>query len=160
ERILNGLRGNMGVPPSTLPGPASATPRTREIWRPLARRRGMLAAIGTLCAAAFGVGAALMPWRAIAPIARPDTSVFSEATIARGKQLAALGDCVVCHTAANGVPNAGGRPLQTPFGIIHSTNITPDVATGIGAWSYPAFERAMREGVHRDGRNLYPAFPY
>jgi nicotinate dehydrogenase subunit B len=30
----------------------------------------------------------------------------------------------------------------------------------MGAWSYPAFERAMREGVHRDGRHLYPAFPY
>jgi nicotinate dehydrogenase subunit B len=56
--------------------------------------------------------------------------------------------------------NAGGRPLQTPFGTIYGTNITPDVETGIGAWSYPAFERAMREGVHRDGRHLYPAFPY
>ncbi len=50
--------------------------------------------------------------------------------------------------------------LETPFGIIYSTNITPDVETGIGAWSYPAFERAMREGIHRDGRQLYPAFPY
>ena len=56
--------------------------------------------------------------------------------------------------------NAGGRPLETPFGMIYSTNITPDVETGIGAWSYPAFERAMREGIHRDGRHLYPAFPY
>ncbi|MFX9696165.1 cytochrome C, partial [Acinetobacter baumannii] len=36
----------------------------------------------------------------------------------------------------------------------------PDVETGIGNWSYPAFERAMREGIHRDGRHLYPAFPY
>jgi nicotinate dehydrogenase subunit B len=41
-----------------------------------------------------------------------------------------------------------------------STNITPDLETGIGGWSYPAFERAMRRGVHRDGHNLYPAFPY
>ena len=55
-------------------------------------------------------------------------------------------------------PAAGA--LETPFGIIYSTNITPDVETGIGAWSYPAFERAMREGIHRDGRHLYPAFPY
>ena len=62
--------------------------------------------------------------------------------------------------SANGILNAGGRPLQTPFGTIYSTNITPDVETGIGAWSYPAFERAMREGIHRDGRHLYPAFPY
>ena len=86
-------------------------------------------------------------------------SVYSAATIARGEQLAALGDCAVCHTWQNGVLNAGGRPLETPFGIIYSTNITPDVETGIGAWSYPAFERAMREGIHRDGRHLYPAFP-
>jgi nicotinate dehydrogenase subunit B len=87
--------------------------------------------------------------------------VFSTATIARGQQLAALGDCAVCHTAANGgVINAGGRPLETPFGIIYATNITPDAETGIGGWSYPAFERAMREGIHRDGRQLYPAFPY
>ena len=47
--------------------------------------------------------------------------------------------------------NAGGRALATPFGMIYSTNITPDPETGIGAWSYPAFERAMREGIHRDG---------
>ena len=50
--------------------------------------------------------------------------------------------------------------MQTPFGIIYSTNITPDEATGIGNWSYPAFERSMREGIHRDGKHLYPAFPY
>jgi len=54
----------------------------------------------------------------------------------------------------------GGFPLPTPFGTVIATNITPDVETGIGAWSYPAFARAMRQGIHRDGRNLYPAFPY
>ncbi|MFZ2155404.1 MAG: cytochrome c, partial [Bradyrhizobium sp.] len=75
-------------------------------------------------------------------------------------QLAALGDCAVCHTSVNGAVNAGGRPIETPFGTIYATNITPDVETGIGAWSYPAFERAMREGIHRDGKHLYPAFPY
>src|SRR3981081_3735781 len=80
--------------------------------------------------------------------------------MAGGRQLAALGDCAVCHTVANGIINAGGRPLEAPFGTIYSTNITPDPETGIGAWSYPAFERAMREGIHRDGRHLYPAFPY
>ena len=77
-----------------------------------------------------------------------------------GQQLAALGDCAVCHTQADGAINAGGRAIETPFGIVYATNITPDPETGIGAWSYPAFERAMREGIHRDGRHLYPAFPY
>src|SRR5690606_23136593 len=58
------------------------------------------------------------------------------------------------------IPNAGGLALETPFGKIYTTNITPDKETGIGTWSYAAFERAMREGIHRDGRHLYPAFPY
>ncbi|MDI9682594.1 cytochrome C, partial [Burkholderia cenocepacia] len=56
--------------------------------------------------------------------------------------------------------NAGGLALDTPFGTIYTTNLTPDPDTGIGAWSYPAFARAMREGISRDGSHLYPAFPY
>ena len=160
ERILKGLRGDAPIVPEALPTPL-LSPTTDDKWHnPFAGRRGVLATAAALCAAVVGIGAAVLPWRAIAPIARPDASVYAAATIARGQQLAALGDCAVCHTSINGVLNAGGRPLETPFGVIYSTNITPDVATGIGAWSYPAFERAMREGVHRDGKQLYPAFPY
>ncbi|KJC46769.1 aldehyde dehydrogenase [Bradyrhizobium sp. LTSP885] len=159
ERILKGLRGEQPAAPAPLPPPKSAAPLDR--WQnPFIKRGGILAGVAALCAAAIGIGAAVLPWRAIAPIARPDTAVYSAATIARGKQLAALGACAVCHTSDHGVVNAGGRPLEMPFGTIYTTNITPDVATGIGAWSYPAFERAMREGIHRDGRHLYPAFPY
>jgi nicotinate dehydrogenase subunit B len=158
ERILRGLRGD--VPAGALPAP-SLPVAPSDTWRnPFASKRGVFTALAATFAAALGIGAALLPGRAIAPIARPDASVFSAATIARGAQLAALGNCATCHTAANGASNAGGRALETPFGIIHSTNITPDVETGIGAWSYPAFERSMREGIHRDGRHLYPAFPY
>jgi len=161
ERILKGLRGEEAAPPpAALPSPAPAPPAS-AIWQnPFTARRGVIATAAALCAAAVGIGAAVLPWRAIAPIARPDASVYSAATLERGRQLAALGDCAVCHTSVNGLLNAGGRPLETPFGIIYSTNITPDAATGIGAWSYPAFERAMREGIHRDGKHLYPAFPY
>jgi nicotinate dehydrogenase subunit B len=161
ERILRGLRGEEQAAPEALPPPASAPQPDLSRWQnPFTGRRGVFATAAALCAAAIGIGAAVLPWRAIAPIARPDASVYSAATIARGQQLAALGDCAVCHTTANGLLNAGGKPLPTPFGTIYSTNITPDVETGIGAWSYPAFERAMREGIHRDGRHLYPAFPY
>lgn len=159
ERILAGLRGEAAAKPASLPKPRAS--RTSTIWKnPFVARRGVFAAIGALCTAALSVGAAALPWRAIAPIARPDASVYSAATIARGEQLAALGNCAVCHTTADGALNAGGRPIETPFGTIYSTNITPDVATGIGAWSYPAFERAMREGIRRDGTHLYPAFPF
>ena len=159
ERILKGLHGEAQVAPQALPAP-QPTPVLDRWQNPFAGRRGVLATAAALCAAVVGIGAAVLPWRAIAPIARPDASVYSAATIARGEQLAALGDCAVCHTIIGGVLNAGGRPLETPFGIIYSTNITSDVETGIGAWSYPAFERAMREGIHRDGKQLYPAFPY
>jgi nicotinate dehydrogenase subunit B len=161
ERILRGLRGETQTAPEALPPPVSVPQPDLHRWRnPFAARRGVFGTAAALCAAAIGIGAAVLPWRAIAPIARPDASVYSAATIARGQQLAALGDCAVCHTSDNGILNAGGRALQTPFGTIYATNITPDVETGIGAWSYPAFERAMREGIHRDGRHLYPAFPY
>jgi nicotinate dehydrogenase subunit B len=80
--------------------------------------------------------------------------------IERGRVLAATGDCIVCHTAPGGMPNAGGRAMATPFGTVYTTNLTPDTATGLGAWSFSAFQRAMREGVSRDGKHLYPAFPY
>ncbi|HEY0852380.1 MAG TPA: molybdopterin cofactor-binding domain-containing protein [Bradyrhizobium sp.] len=159
ERILRGLRGEVPGTPEVLPAPAPTAPANK--WKnPFVARPGMFAGLAAVCATAIAIGTAALPWRAMAPIARPDPSVFSAATIARGQQLAALGDCMVCHTAADGVVNAGGRALQTPFGTIYSTNITPDIETGIGNWSYPAFERAMREGVHRDGKHLYPAFPY
>jgi len=161
ERILAGLRGGRDVATTPIPLAAPQPPDTLDRWsNPFIGRRGALATAAALCVAVVGVATAVLPWRAIAPIARPDPSIYSAATIARGQQLAALGDCAVCHTVVNGVVNAGGRGIETPFGIIYATNITPDVETGIGAWSYPAFERAMREGIHRDGRHLYPAFPY
>ncbi|WP_414696984.1 c-type cytochrome [Paraburkholderia sp.] len=82
------------------------------------------------------------------------------ALLKHGANLAAIGDCAVCHTAKPDAPFAGGRPLATPFGTLYSTNITPDRQTGIGAWTLADFTRAMRRGVSRDGHLLYPAFPY
>ncbi|MGB9110332.1 MAG: cytochrome c, partial [Telluria sp.] len=65
-----------------------------------------------------------------------------------------------CHTARGGQPYAGARLLETPFGGVSAPNITPDRATGIGAWSADDFWNALHNGVGRDGRLLYPAFPY
>jgi nicotinate dehydrogenase subunit B len=159
ERILAGLHGEGRTTPARLP---LAPPEAADRWRdPFVKRRGVLGAVAAVCTAVIGIAAAVLPWRAIAPIAPPDPSVYSATTLARGQQLAALGACAVCHTDPDGgVANAGGYRLATPFGTVYSTNITPDAETGIGSWSYPAFERAMRQGIHRDGRQLYPAFPY
>ena len=105
------------------------------------------------------IGAVLLMWRpAIAPIERP--TGFDGAQLQRGARVVEAGDCAVCHTRPGGEYLAGGLPLVTPFGTLFSTNITPDAQTGIGQWSLPAFERAMRQGIARDGHFLYPAFPY
>jgi mono/diheme cytochrome c family protein len=109
-------------------------------------------------AAAIFVFVARRP--AIAPIEPPAADSFAAAQVRRGAELAAIGNCDVCHTAPGGQAFAGGRAVPTPFGTIFSTNITPDRDTGIGRWSEAAFRRAMREGVRRDGQYLYPAFPY
>jgi mono/diheme cytochrome c family protein len=85
---------------------------------------------------------------------------FDRALVTKGAELALIGNCNSCHTRADGAAYAGGRPLETPFGTIYATNITPDLDTGIGAWSEAAFKRALREGVRRDGAHLYPVFPY
>jgi mono/diheme cytochrome c family protein len=78
----------------------------------------------------------------------------------RGLYVAQAADCASCHTAPGGKPFAGGAPLQSPFGVLYGSNITPDNATGIGSWSEADFERALREGVRKDGSYLYPAMPY
>lgn len=80
--------------------------------------------------------------------------------VARGSYLARAGDCMACHTARGGASYAGGRVIPTPFGKLYSPNITPDAATGIGSWSADDFWRALHNGKSRDGRFLYPAFPY
>jgi mono/diheme cytochrome c family protein len=109
----------------------------------------------------IAIAAFAVIWRpAIDPIERPAPESFDKGLVARGAELAAIGNCSVCHTAPSGKPFAGGLALPTPFGTIYSTNITPDPDTGIGRWSEAAFIRAMREGLDREGRHLYPAFPY
>ncbi|SEU16559.1 cytochrome c [Variovorax sp. OV084] len=83
-----------------------------------------------------------------------------QALVSRGAYLAKAGDCIACHSAPRGKPFAGGLPMTTPVGRIYSTNITPDPDTGIGRYTQEEFIRAMREGIARDGHNLYPAMPY
>ena len=90
-----------------------------------------------------------------------DAHAANDATLAaRGEYLVRLGDCAACHTAVGGRPFAGGDAIDSPFGAIYAPNITPDKATGIGAWSDEDFYRAMHDGVGKNGQYLYPAFPY
>jgi len=134
------------------------TRASSDTWKnPFAKRHGALATVAALCAAALGVAAAVLPWRSIAPIARPDASVFSAATIARGQQLPPC-DCAVCHTVATAAPSMPAAEPSRPVRHDLRTNITP-IPRLASALVLSAFERAMRQGIHRDGRHLYPAFP-
>jgi mono/diheme cytochrome c family protein len=59
-----------------------------------------------------------------------------------------------------GAPWAGGLPFKMPTGTLYATNISPDPDTGIGKWTRAQFHRAVRDGIARGGRHLYPAMPY
>jgi mono/diheme cytochrome c family protein len=127
--------------------------------KPLIALRTLLAIVAAL-AGTVGLLASCASQPAIDPAPAPTRASFDPAVVVRGAQLEAIGDCRTCHTAPGGRAFAGGRRIETPFGAIYSTNITPDRDTGIGAWTEPAFVRAMREGVDRAGHHLYPVFPY
>ncbi|WP_213881292.1 molybdopterin cofactor-binding domain-containing protein [Pseudomonas sp. dw_358] len=152
ERVLAALQANAPRDPTDPVGLPYAAPVKS------AKRKWWLAG---LFGAALGFGLSALPWRLEIPrVAPPGAGTWSAATLERGRQLAAAGDCAVCHTTAGGVTNAGGLAMETPFGTLYSSNITPDAQTGIGNWSFAAFDRAMRQGISRDGKHLYPAFPY
>jgi nicotinate dehydrogenase subunit B len=153
--------GTPVAPADVLPAPALPAP-SLPADAPWPLRRGIWARAAALLAGVFAMGASLLGWRpSIAPVVQTaSVSVYNAATIERGRLLAAAGDCVVCHTAPGGTPNTGGRGMDTPFGKVYTTNLTPDAETGIGQWSFSAFQRALREGISRDGKHLYPAFPY
>src|ERR1700747_3727362 len=88
----------------------------------------------------------------------PDKQSFE--VIEHGRYMAIAGDCAACHTAKGGQPFAGGGALQTPFGTLLAPNVTPDVETGIAAWTEDQFVDAVRNGIGHGGIHLYPAMPY
>jgi len=119
-----------------------------------------------MLAALAVAGAALVWWLNIRgeaplePAGAPANAAADATLVTRGAYLARAGNCLACHTARGGAPGAGGRPMATPFGTLYTSNITPHPQNGIGQWTASAFWRAMHHGRSRDGRLLYPAFPY
>lgn len=137
-------------------------PRTRRGWAVWA-----LAAVAVAVTVVLGIFTASTgePWRwgravgAGVPMAMEGLS-SSSTQVARGAYLARVGNCMGCHTVQGSAPYAGGRSIETPFGQVRAPNLTPDDATGLGRWSADEFWTALHEGRSRDGRLLYPAFPY
>ena len=103
----------------------------------------------------------VLSFAALPPAAANPPSAQDFTEIERGRYLTAVADCAACHTDPGDKRSfAGGRPIETPFGIVASANITPDRETGIGSWTARQFDAAVRRGKRRDGKRLYPAMPY
>ena len=96
---------------------------------------------------------------ATATASSADTPPTSQ-SLARGEYLAHIGGCIACHTNKGGAPLAGGRRIDTPFGSVFSSNLTPSQTHGLGAWTATDFQYALQWGRSRDGRLLLPVFPY
>lgn len=81
-------------------------------------------------------------------------------SIKRGEYVALTSDCVACHQTKDRKENlSGGFAVETPFGTLYSSNITPDKETGIGNWTEQQFADAVLNGKGPNGP-LYPAMPY
>ncbi|MBO9642608.1 MAG: cytochrome c [Pseudacidovorax sp.] len=142
----------MNAPLTGAPAARPSTLRRALLWTALA--------LGTVLAALAATVVALN-LRGEAPI-RDDLPppAASAAQLERGRYLALAGNCAGCHTARGGAAYAGGRGIETPFGTLYAGNLTPDPLTGLGQWNADHFWRALHHGRSRDGRLLYPAFPY
>ena len=125
----------------------------------MSRTRTTFALVLALLLALLAVLVAWLNVRGEQPLDSVDVPA-TEALVARGAYLARAGNCMACHTERGGAPYAGGRGIPTPFGTVYAGNLTPDAATGIGNWSAAEFWRALHHGRSKDGRLLYPAFPY
>lgn len=118
------------------------------------RRQSVLTVAAAICGG-------LVALAAIGQSQARDSDAQDFAQIEHGRYLATLADCFACHTKkGEGRPFAGGRPIETPFGVIVTPNITPDLETGIGNWTDEQFDNAVRRGIRNDGGRLYPAMPY
>jgi mono/diheme cytochrome c family protein len=126
-------------------------------------------------AAAVVIGslAAYVAFAGDRPIRRPVAAMAAPrdaAHVARGRHLyerTLL--CWSCHGMSGSrspdEPQAGGREFDMTkigpgFGYVYGSNLTSDVETGIGGWSDGEVVRAIREGLSRDGRLIFPVMAY
>jgi len=114
-------------------------------------------------------------WRPIiGPRKRALTNRHFEATpqrLKRGEYLVEhVSLCYGCHTSFDAKgrdtpqfleAKGAGQSLTDESGFhVVAGNITPDPETGIGNWTDDELARAIREGIGRDGRTLFPMMPY
>ena len=127
----------------------------------LHRRRLQVLAVLALLLAGLALAVVVLNRLDESPLPAHQVSVpATPEVLARGRYLARVGNCAVCHTARGGPAYGGGRAIETPFGLVQAPNLSPHVQHGLGGWTAAQFWRALHNGRSRDGRLLYPAFPY
>ncbi|MBC7203979.1 MAG: cytochrome c [Pusillimonas sp.] len=129
------------------------------------KRRGLRFAVWGVLALVVMLGLAVLGGAfnksPVSPqVKKPLSAEQMQSLLPRGRELALAGDCFGCHSQTQGPRGSGGVAIDTPFGTLHSTNITPDPKYGIGNYTREDFHRVLRDGVAPGGRNLYPAMPY
>ncbi len=115
-------------------------------------------------------------------------SVQQDDLVQHGKYIATVAGCTSCHTplkAEYGNPQTltleqiqtlafndleasdenkfmgGGRVFDLgPAGMVFTKNITPDEATGLGAWTDDQVKIAIKTGIDNEGNLLFPVMPY
>ena len=136
-------------------------------------KKVLWAALAVIVLAVAAVAVYVATYR---PAQRPAPELRVERTperLERGRYLAEhVSGCMECHSRRDwsrfagpvmGALGAGGDCLGPESGApgrICAPNITPDPETGIGSWTDGEILRAIREGVDRDGRALFPMMPY
>jgi cytochrome c553 len=133
--------------------------------------------VGVVLLAVVALAAIGVSWLALRKPAQRQASVekieVTPARLARGNYLVHhVSICFDCHserTMAYGLPFKPGRDGVGGFvwdqkigfpGTLAAANLTPDRETGLGQWTDGEILRAMREGVDRNGKALFPIMPY
>lgn len=132
---------------------------TRRAWRV---RRKPIRWVGSVFAGLLTVvalvllGAALLGYWKLNrsyPNPVPDLEIrVNPERLARGEKFAPF--CSGCHAAEQGAPMTGQDflgPDAPPIGRFYAPNLTP---VHLGDWSDGEIARAIREGIHRNGRTL------
>ncbi|HEX2091932.1 MAG TPA: hypothetical protein VHG28_05995 [Longimicrobiaceae bacterium] len=122
--------------------------------------RELVAVLLAPALAACGGGSVPLPDLSLSTVG--DTAGLVE----RGEYLVrSVSVCGHCHAAdpqrdPDG-PLSGGFAFRNwRLGTIRAANLTPDSATGLGAWSEAEIVRAIRTGEDREGQVLAPVMPY
>lgn len=97
-----------------------------------------------------------LPLDSYKPTKAPDKSDLK----AYGKYLVTIASCNHCHTPTKdgepiaGMEYAGGAEVKLPFGIIRGANLTPDVETGLGAWTKDQFIQRFKSMATDQVKNM------